>query len=263
MTKPEIQIAKEEIRKAIHSSELRAPLEALWRWDDFHSGESKKQWLQHLGPTGIVLFHQAFFAVFGERFLKAEVDAGKIAPEDFYLSTLADELHDIGEATVGDITFTDKTKKMENEEFVHALRNIQTLPLPDRSIEESEFAYRQVVVGDNAVLHYLFKARERTEYLDTALRVSTSVRAGNGMKLGRELVGEVVSYSLEKVIEYAQALPNSVGIYIAENKEAVSGMFDVARASVKPELQEKFHRAEEAWRAYEPTISLPPRSRAS
>lgn len=212
-----------------------AQLAKVERWSRFRSEESTKEWLQLLGPTAVVLSHQELLVDISRDILGNSLEA-----EQLLVVLLAMSVHDIGESVKGDIAAPDKTAADDKSEARVALQLIKTLP----HAEEVASAYSQVVAGENAALHTLFKAIERTEYFLTGIHLFEQLekRQDKPEKLWL-MVARILAFDLPKVLEYAQMFPETIGKYLLARREIIDRMFVRAEWIVNDEFRENFHKS--------------------
>lgn len=232
-----------QIQQAIRNSQTGLKLEKIERWQKFRTEESAVDWIDLLGPTAVVLTHQEHFLKFALLWVK------NLEEQKFRQFILATTVHDLGEAKLGDIANPDKTTIDEANEVDFALEAILSLPLEHPLIQELITAYLEVVRGDNESLHYLFKALERTEYLDTAIHLFKKLSEGNSMEKGWLMIARVLAFDLPKVIKYAETLPNIVGEYLIANQELINRMFQESAFIVDHEFENHFNDAKTLWQS--------------
>jgi hypothetical protein len=232
------------IQTAIRGSSLADELNIL-RWRDFRSQETNEEWTTLLGLTAIVLTHQEYFTDFVAHWAQGLESA------DLKLLLEASSIHDLGEISVGDIPEPLKNGQDETKEAAAAMKLIDQLTTIDPELrEELKRAYEQVIVGENAVLHLLFKAFERLEYLDTAVHIFESLQSGLNMDKGTFLIARVLAYDLPKVIAHAKQFPESIGAYLLQYQATIQSMFQYSESAVNDEFTEKFESSLTQWQSY-------------
>jgi hypothetical protein len=231
------------IRQAIRNSPFAAELTRQERWSLFRARENKAEWISLLGPSAIVLSHQEFFTDFVLRC------CNDLSPGKMTAIILAATTHDMGEATRGDIAASLKTGADDELEYIAAVQNIAQLKLPADFITELVGYYQEVVMGKNAELHGLFRALERTEYLDTAIHVFHSLQRGELMEKGWLMVSQVITNDLPKIIAFAKEYP-SIGFYLVEQRQNIDLMFIQSRQVVTVERLTQFCAAEQMWKTF-------------
>lgn len=220
-------------------------LGSIERWSKFRDGQTTQEWLELLGPTAVVLSHQEHFVRVAEAILNNHSGLSEEELAKFYLAVA---VHDIGEAAVGDIAAPDKTAKDEKRESRGALKLIAALPESELVAE----AYTEVVAGDNAVLHALFRAIERTEYLLTAIHLFEQLQKQpeHPAKLWL-MVARVLSFDLPKVIGHAQMFPATIGEYLLARREIISRMLAEASWAVTADFADEFENAKTAFGSWQ------------
>lgn len=234
----------QKIRQAIGNSQAGSELAKIERWQKFRAKESSADWIELLGPTAIVLTHQEHFLDFALIWIK------NLDEQKFRQFILATAVHDLGEAKLGDIANPDKTMIDETIEVDFAIEAISSLPLEHPLIQELITAYYDVVRGDNESLHYIFKALERTEYLDTSIHLFKKLSQGKQMEKGWLMIARVLAFDLPKVINYSETLPNIVGEYLIANQEIVDQMFEQGQSAVTIEFESNFSHAKVLWQSF-------------
>jgi hypothetical protein len=233
-----------QVQHAIRNSPVGDQLSKIERWQKFRSNETLDEWIDLLGPTAVVLTHQEHFLEFVLFWIK------NLDEPTLRQFSLAASVHDMGEAKLGDIASTEKTVADELKEVDFALEAILSLPLDHPLILELLHSYQEVVKGDNESLHYIFKALERTEYLNTAIHLFEKLASGKEMEKGWSMIARVLSFDFPKVINYAESLPNIVGEYLATNRELIEQMFERSNFAVTAEFENNFNNSKEMWQKY-------------
>ena len=229
------------IRETVRSSEFAAQLAEMERWTGFQDKETREEWLDLLGPTAIVLSHQEHFTDFVEKW------GQNIEEEILSILLLASAIHDMGEIEVGDIPASEKTAADEEVESVAAIAIINLLKLDLENLALLEFAYKEAIAGENAVLNFLFKAFEKTEYLDTAIHVFQKLNEGSEMTHGKFLIARVVAINLPQILTFAEQLPSSIGEYLKANQESITNMFDFSVEAVLEDFEVRFVGSKKIW----------------
>jgi len=229
------------IRGTIRSSEFATQLAEMERWTGFQDKETREEWLDLLGPTAIVLSHQEHFTDFVEK------GGQSIEKEILSILLLASAIHDMGEIKVGDIPASEKTTADEEIESVAAIAIINLLELDLENLALLEFAYKEAIAGENAVLNFLFKAFEKTEYLDTAIHVFQKLNEGLEMTHGKFLIARVLAINLPQILSFAEQLPNSIGEYLMANQELITNMFDFSEEAVTKDFAVNSSDSKKLW----------------
>lgn len=233
-----------EIQQAIRNSTIGNQLSAIERWHKFRLQETTIDWIDLLGPTAVVLTHQEHFLQFTQLWVK-NLEEPKLRQ-----LLLASSVHDVGEAKLGDIASPDKTSLDEKNEVDFAIEAILSLPLDHLLIQELIVAYYEVIRGDNDSLHYIFKALERTEYLDTAIHLFDKLSQGKTMEKGWLMIARVLSFDFPKVLKYAEALPSIIGEYLNSHQNQINIMFEQSQAAVTPDFEANFLQNKSDWQKY-------------
>ena len=153
----------------------------------------------------------------------------------------------LGEIEVGDIPASEKTAADEEVESVAAIAIINLLKLDLENLALLEFAYKEAIAGENAVLNFLFKAFEKTEYLDTAIHVFQKLNEGSEMTHGKFLIARVVAINLPQILTFAEQLPSSIGEYLKANQESITNMFDFSEEAVLEDFEVRFVGSKKIW----------------
>ncbi len=142
-------------------------------------GDADEVWAQWVEPFTSLMEHQRDFSHWGIAFHALE--GSRFSAEEQMLGILADAIHDLGEAQVdgqpfvGDISIVYKTKEDEAKEAVVAHAAINAIPLNGANNEDLRgllhVAYDEVVAGGNEKLHHAHKAREKWDYVRTAIHL--------------------------------------------------------------------------------------------
>lgn len=233
-----------QIQLAIRQSPLGEKLSQIDRWQRFRTNETKQEWLELLGPTAVVLSHQEYFV----DFVSAWVNG--LSQNMQRQLILATSVHDLGEAQIGDIASPDKKPSDEVIEIDFALKAILSLPLDHGLIEELVLSYESAVRGDDEVLHLLFKALEKTEYLDTAIHVYGSLQSGKDMEKGWIMISRVLALDLPKIIHYAELLPNIVGQFLLAHVDKIDEMFEQSERFVTKDIEDTYVISLGHWRRF-------------
>lgn len=233
-----------KVQQAIKDSIIGTQLSTIERWHKFRSGETLADWIDLLGPTAVVLTHQEYFVQFVKFWVK------NLEELKFRQLLLASSVHDLGEAKLGDIASPDKTIIDEKNEVNFAIEAILFLPLDNSLVQELIDAYHEVVKGDNESLHYIFKALERTEYLDTAIHLFDKLSQGKTMEKGWLMIARVLAFDFPKVLKYAEALPNIIGEYLNTYHDQISAMFEQSQTAVTPDFETNFLQNKSDWQKY-------------
>lgn len=230
---------QDEIRSTYGES-----LAKIERWSPFRQGETTEEWCRLLGPTATVDTHQEYIVDLAE-FLLA--DTKLISPEEKETFLLASLVHDLGEMAISDIPSPLKTDQDQRHEWQHALVFLSSLTFS----KEATDAYRQVVMGENMVLHQLFKAIEKSEYFITAMNLFEQVTRHRLQKENLwQLIAKVLAYDSPGVLQHAQQYPTTLGKYFLQRQLQVQLMFQEARSHVQPPDLEAFTRSQALWEAW-------------
>lgn len=233
-----------QIQSAIRKSPLGEKLSQIERWQRFRTQETTQEWLDLLGPTAVVLSHQEYFVDF------VILLTNGLSENERRQLVLATSVHDLGEAQIGDIASPDKKLSDEIIEIDFALKAILSLPLGHELIEELVSSYEAAIRGDDEVLHLLFKALEKTEYLDTAIHVYQSLEGGKTMEKGWTMISRVLALDLPQIIFYAEALPNIVGQFLLAHVDVIDEMFNQSEKFVTKDIEDTFIISLGHWRRF-------------
>jgi hypothetical protein len=233
-----------EIRQIIRNSTVGEKLSKIERWSRFRTNELREDWLALLGPTAVVLTHQEHFVDFVMNW------SNSLDFEMLEMLLLAGSIHDIGEASVGDIANPDKTPEGEADEFIQAIVLLKQLGFEYQIEMKLGEAYQQVVVGENQTLHFIFMALERTEYLDTAIHLFNALKKGQAMEKGYYMIARILAFDLPKILEYAAQLPNIVGDYLKEFSATIDIMFSESETAADEGFIDAFREAKLKWSEY-------------
>lgn len=223
-------------------------LQKIERWAKFRTTETTEKWLELLGPTAVLLSHQEHLVEITYRLL-----TDLIPPEELTILLLAQAVHDLGELTKGDIPAPIKTEKQEKVEHAAALKLIKQVS----ECEEIAHCYHEVVMGENAAAHSLFKAIEKSEYVMTAMHVFEKIRYENHTKHDNLwlLVVRVIALDLPKALDYAVSFPDSIGTYFLEQAGVIDRMFVESSWRVTEDFATQFTTSEDKWGAWKKTLS--------
>lgn len=220
-------------------------LQKIERWSGFRVNETTEEWIRFLGLTAVVLTHQELLVQVVDKLLRHDPS---VSDTDKNLLMLAFAIHDIGEISVGDTANPEKTEDSEQAEWIAALNLLRELAPDVEDGHELTNVYMEVVVGDNAVLHDLFKAIERTEYFMTAMNgfrylVDSGDRSPNKWRL----VARVLAFDLPEVISLAQRYPHSIGAFLHSAQAFVSQMLVGTEHVVTENYRTNFEAAKSSW----------------
>lgn len=234
----------QEVRNKIRNSPVGEKLSTIERWSGFRSSETTDKWVLLLGPTAVVLSHQEYFTDFVLKW------AEELDPDTRETLVLAASIHDLGEAISGDISAYLKTPDDENNEHLHAIATLKEIEFAQNTMNTLEKAYKLVVLGENQALNFIFKALERTEYLDTGIHLFLKLQGGEQMDKGYYMIARILAFDLPKILKYALKLPNIIGEYLHQNSELISEMFVIARASVEDDFQQNYDESLSEWHKF-------------
>lgn len=222
-----------------------AQLQNIERWGGFRADETTEEWIHFLGLTAVVLTHQEHLVQVVDKLLRNDPS---VSDADKYLLMLAFSIHDVGEISVGDTANPEKTEKSEQVEWVAALNLLRLLAPDIEDGQELTNIYMDVVVGDNAVLHSLFKAIERTEYFMTAMNgfrylIDSGDRSPNKWRL----VARVLAFDLPVVISLGRQYPHSIGAFLRSEKDFISQMLVGTEHAVMEHYRPNYETAKSDW----------------
>lgn len=194
-----------------------------------------------------VCWSLAFHALEGRRFTRNEQ----------ILGVLADSIHDIGEVDiegtkfVGDIPSGIKKPEDEGNEAIVAHRAIEMLPLNYHAIEGTDLksvlhqAYELVVVGHDSKLHSAHKAREKFDYVRTAIGLATTALYNTDYGVTDTIYWLLPPYSIDwfitRILAFdlptvcttlAQEYPNSIGTQLKIHDRVLNHAFQLAEAFI-------------------------------
>lgn len=220
-------------------------LQKIERWSGFRANETTEEWVRFLGLTAVVLTHQELLVQVVDKLLRHDPS---VSDADKNLLMLAFAIHDIGEISVGDTANPEKTEDTEQVEWIAALNLLRELASDVEDGHELTDVYMEVVVGDNAVLHDLFKAIERTEYFMTAMNgFRYLVDSGDHAPNKWRLVARVLAFDLPVVITLAQRYPHSIGSFLCSEQAFVSQMLEGTEHAVTENYRANFEAAKSSW----------------
>lgn len=153
----------------------------------------------------------------------------------------------MGELEIGDIPASKKTTEDEKAETIAAITIFNSLDLELEKLATIESAYRQAIAGENAALNFLFKAFEKTEYLDTAIYLFLKLNEGLETTHGKFLIARVIAINLPQILVYAEQLPGSIGEYLKAHQGLINLMFDFSEAAVTEDFASNFAESKQLW----------------
>ena len=246
-TEPVAAIARElpidELFNAIETSpfaeSIQNPVRFKQRFYHPDLGDTDLTWTKWLNSHTRIFEHMrdttklaiAFYGLEGDRFSRREQ----------ILGIMAEPLHDLGEAEIegldylGDIAAGLKTQQDEKQETVIAHQAISLLDLDFMESRQKGFrallhkAYDDAVVGKDNDIHRAHKAREKWNYIETAIDLIALDSASDHSFSDTYywyyspvaydwMVTRILAYDLPKVVnEYAREYPKSIGRFVDVN----------------------------------------------
>jgi len=201
-------------------------------------GDTDEVWRVWVEPFTSLIEHQRDFTVWSLAFHASE---DHFSQEEQVLGILADAIHDLGEARVagqefiGDIMSGLKTMEDEDRESVvahAAIEALGTTGMTDLFVGYLHEAYDQVVVGQNEKLYRAHKAREKWDYVRTALHLHQLASLDTDFFVQSRIyaldwfICRILAYDLPKVArELAYQYPNSIGKQLNQHESEIESAF--------------------------------------
>lgn len=238
-------ISKRLVQEAVRARYGEA-LAKIERWSTFRNGETTEEWIRFLGQTAIVLTHQEMEVV--EHLLR---DDTTVSDADKARLALAYAFHDIGEIVVDDLPNPEKTPESDMAEWRAAIPLLSAIARDIGVGNELVDTYMDIVAGDDAKLHHLFKAIERTEYFMTGIHGYLALVDDNDASPNKwMLVTRVLAFDLPRIIEYAKAYPESIGKFLFEQQHNISAMLAKCSPVVTPDFSDQYRQAVRDWNVF-------------
>ena len=227
---PEINVA--EIFTALRKTPAAKPLRSMLRFGPFrHETESPQHWKKVLGPSANSFTHMPYVYKFLRKMIATELQISPnfFTKEEQKTLLLAAACHDFGEAVingqgVGDIIIIWKKPYHEEQEHKVFDEVLAMLKLPKKLKGEISTAYNIVMREKTNRLGHYFNAIEKTEYLDTILKVYRNHLAENRIKNRQLLIGQVLTTYIPPLIEHTEQYV-SIKKYLGKNRHFISSAF--------------------------------------
>ncbi len=239
---PEQAVNPYALYSAFRETEYGHRLSGFVRYERYKpDATTNTDWEQLLGPDVNNLKHNVLTLGLTDDFIRTmdRFHPGELAEHDKVLLRVGAASHDWGEAIVGDITDSHKTKEgqqREKEAFLHIVTSTMSgVSGADMVIE----AANEVVFDQkNARLGRMFNIVERVGYMRTALRAHACLEFVDDAELRdglRWLTLDVLGNHTRALVEYSAWL-RPPGLYL----EAAAEQIDSAFAAIEGDVYDRY-----------------------
>lgn len=223
------EIALSELNIQFETTEAGQKLKKMTRFGKFQPNEVPIiVWKDYIGPHGIISDHMLQTRVEAEQFM--EGCPGMFTGEEQKLVLATAQLHDLGEAIIGDIPFIEKTSDHHKAEMEALLVIVNEELFSDVDFSERFKFITDVhaILGDESLkLGRAFHAIERMGYVNAALHAWENVNdeesdLQNSLRI---LAHQVIPTHIPTLVDFSEEYP-PVKNYLIEHGETIRNIMD-------------------------------------